>query len=197
MARYETDDQLRTSIADLTERLRQIRIENGLPPDAPKRERSVDIPLSLALVDRLHRFEVIAIKYTSLMAQGHAQRIDLSKLEEYAETAKLLGRSKGFFFTMIGLGVRGILDTMRHVNKTLEEGPDSLDINECMRRLHWAIELLRDRNEGTRHDTYEYRNEHGVPPKAEADRLLSDPAALQAEIHEALAHINKEGDDIE
>ncbi|MNV42229.1 hypothetical protein D3C71_1338980 [compost metagenome] len=196
MVHYETNDQLRTSLADLTERLRQIRIEKGLPPDAPKRERFVDIPLSLALVERLERFEVIAIKYTSLMAQGHAQKIDVSKLEEYAEAAKLLDRSKGFFFSIVGLGVRGVLDKMQHVNKSLEEDPDSLDTNDCMRRLHWAIELLRDRNDGTRQDTYDYRNEHGVNPKVEAERLLSDPAALRAEIEAALARINKEGDDV-
>jgi hypothetical protein len=189
-----TNDEIRIDIAALTERLRQIRIEQGRPADPPKRKKCVDIPLSLALVERLQPFRAIAVKYASILAAGQVMRIDTDKLAEYGEMARLLRHSVGFFCGLHALGADGVLAAMKRINALIDAGRiDEINTNKEMRGVHFCIELMT-KDEGLRHDAFDHRDKYDFDARKEAERLLSDPVALQAAIDKALKEI--EEDDI-
>lgn len=189
-----TNDEIRIDIAALTERLRQIRIEQGRPADPPERRKCVDIPLSLALVERLQPFRAIAVRYASILAAGQVTRIDTDKLAGYAEMARLLRHSVGFFCGLHALGASGVLAAMKRINALIDAGrTDEINTNEEMRGVHFCIEWMT-KDEGLRHDAYDHRDKYDGDARIEAERLLSDPAALQAAIDRALEQI--EEDDI-
>lgn len=138
-----TNAELRTDIARLDEKLRQIRIDNGRNPDPKPRPKIVDIPLSMALVDRLQPLKVIAVKYAALLAAGQITRIDVSKLAKYEEAAKVLRYSTGFWCGLHALGAGGFLQIIRRVNEAIDTGKtDELDINGLMRKVHFSIGLM-------------------------------------------------------
>lgn len=184
-----TNDEIRTDIAGLTERLRQIRIEQGLAPDPPEREDFVEIPLSLALIERLQPFRAIAIKYASILAAGQVMRIDTEKLSEYAEIARVLNRSVGFFSRLYARGADGVMAAMEHINTLIDAGRiEEINTSEKMRGVHFCIEWMT-KDEGLRHDAFDHRDKYKEDARIEAERLLSDPAALQSAIDEALEQI--------
>ncbi|WP_201782243.1 hypothetical protein [Paenibacillus xylanivorans] len=138
-----TNAELRTDNTRLAERLRQIRIEQGRKPEPEPRPKVVDIPLSVALVDRLQPLKVIAVKYAGVLAVGQITRIDISKLAKYEEAAKVLRYSKGFWCGLHGLGAGGFLQIIRRVNEAIDTGKtDELDINGLMRKVHFSIGLM-------------------------------------------------------
>jgi len=189
-----TNDEIRLDIAALTERLRQIHIEQGRPADPPKRKKCVDIPLSLALVERLQPFRAIAVKYASILAAGQVMRIDTDKLAEYGEMARLLRHSVGFFCGLHALGADGVLAAMQRINALIDAGRiDEINTNKEMRGVHFCIELMT-KDEGLRHDAFDHRDKYNFDVRKEAERLLSDPVALQAAIDKAFKEI--EEDDI-
>ncbi|WP_199925471.1 hypothetical protein [Paenibacillus bouchesdurhonensis] len=191
---HMTNDELRVDTAALTERLRQIRIEQGLSPDPPERKRCVEMPLSLALVERLQPFRAIAVKYASILAAGQVTRIDTDKLAEYAEIAGLLAHSVGFFSGIHALGASATLDMMNHINGMIDAGKsDEINISDEMRKLHIYIGWFT-KDDGLGHDIFNQHGKHDMTVRKEAERLLSDPAALQAAIDAANKII--EGDDI-
>lgn len=193
--RHMTNDEIRLDIAGLTERLRQIRIEKGLPPDPPEREDFVEIPLSLALVERLQPFRAIAVRYASILAAGHVARIDTDKLAEYAEMARLLDFSKGFWCRLHGSGANGVLSVMKRLNALIDAGrTEEIDTNGAMRGVHFCIELMT-KDEGLRHDLFDQYGKYDMDARKEAERLLSDPDALQAAVDEAKRKL--EEDDID
>lgn len=194
--KYETNDQIRSSIAELTERLRQIRIEQGLPPEAKPRPRVIDIPLSLALVERLQPFRAIAIKYASILAAGQVTRIDTDKLAEYEGLARLLRCSVGFWCGMHALGAGSALAIMKHLNTMIDEGKaGEINISDEMRKLHIFIGWMT-KDSGLNHDLFDEYGKYDTNARQEARRLLSDPAAMQAEIDAARAQIKPEEDEV-
>lgn len=184
-----TNEVLRTDIADLTERLREIRIEQGLSPEALPRQQIIGITLSLALVERLQPLKAIAIKYASILAQGEVPRIDTDRLKEYEDYAQLLHYSKGTFCAVHSLGARWAFQVIRSVNEAIDAGTtDMLDVNKAMRDMHFCIGFMT-KNDGLGFDEYESSKDIGISPREEAKRLLSDPVALQTAIDEALTLI--------
>lgn len=194
--KYDTNNQIRSSIAELTERLRQIRIEKGLPTEAKPRPKTVGIPLSLALVERLQPFRAIVIKYASILAAGQVTRIETEKLAEYEEMAKLLGHSVGSWCGIHALGARSSLAIMNYLNAMIDEGRASeINISDEMRKLYIAIGWMT-KDDGLNHDLFDEYGKYDMDARREAMRLLSDPSALKAEIDAARAQIKPEEDDV-
>ncbi|PAK55420.1 hypothetical protein [Paenibacillus sp. 7541] len=194
--KYDTNDQIRSSIADLTERLRQARVEQGLPPEAKPRPEVVEMPLSLALVERLQPFRAIAIKYAAILAAGQVTRIDTDKLAEYEEMVRLLRRSVGFWCGMHALGAGSVLATMKRLNTMIDEGKaGEINISDEMRKLHIFIGWMT-KDSGLDHDLFDQHGKYDMDARKEAKRLLSDPSALKAEIDAARAQIKPEEDDV-
>ncbi|MDR9748822.1 hypothetical protein [Paenibacillus taichungensis] len=138
-----TNAELRTDIAHLTEKLRQIRIEQGRNPDPVPRPKIVDIPLSMALVDRLQPLKVIAVKYAGVLAAGQITRIDVTKLAKYEKAANILRYSTGFWCGIHAFGARVFLQIINRVNEAIDNGKtDGLDINGLMRKVHFSIGLM-------------------------------------------------------
>ncbi|OMF73031.1 hypothetical protein [Paenibacillus glucanolyticus] len=129
--RYETNEEIRDSIAELTERLRQIRIERGVPEEAP--EDFVEETLSFALYNRLLPFKKIAVKYASIIAEGGAPTVDLAKLEEYRLIAALLSKSKVDTLSWFAAGLGEILTHMKRINDLVNsdeyDGPTRNDLS--------------------------------------------------------------------
>lgn len=192
----QTNDEIRVSTEELIERLREIRVEQGLPPDTLPRPEVVSIPLSLALIERMKPFETIVIKYAAILAEGRTVRIDTDKLAQYAEYQRLLSYSKGTWCGWYSVGACMALQMIDHVNRAIDSGEEArLDVSDAMRRVHWAIKFMK--RDTIRNDEYDYHDETGVYPKAEKERLLSDPDAFQAAIDEAIAQLHpKEEDDL-
>ncbi|NJJ38393.1 hypothetical protein [Paenibacillus apii] len=192
-----TNEELRVDIAELTERLRQIRIEKGLPADTLPRPKVVSIPLSLALIDRMEPFKAIVIKLASILAQGQTTRIDTGKLKSYAEYVRLLSYSRGFWCTIYATGAQGAFSIIEQMNSVIDSGQlDDFDVNDAMRHLHYAIGYMT-KDLALVNDEYRYFQETGVYPGVEKERLLSDPATLQTAIDEAMAQLpTKEEDDL-
>lgn len=194
--KYETNDQIRTSIDDLTERLRLARIEQGLPPEAKPRPETVEMPLSLALVERLQPFRAIAIKYAAILAAGQVTRINTDRLEEYEEIVRLLRCSVGFWCGLHALGAGSSLATMKRLNTMIDEGKaGEINISEEMRKLHIFIGWMT-KDSGLNHDLFDKHGKYDMDARKEAKRLLSDPTAFQTEIDAALALINMKEDDM-
>lgn len=194
MAWVSIDSQRTTE--ELLEHFRQMRIDEGLPPDPEPRPEVVSVPLSLALIERMKPFEAIVIKYTKVLAEGTAPRVDTDKLTQYEEWARLLSYSRGRWCSWYGSGAIGMLHQIERVNQAIEAEDESLDVVAEMRHAHFIIDCFLKRD-SIRDDEYDYSKETGVYPKAEKERLLSDPAALQAAIDEALAQLHpKEEDDL-
>lgn len=189
-----TNDEIRVDIVGLTERIRQIRIDQGLPLDPKPEPKVVSIPLSLAIIERSETFKAIAIKYAKVLAEGTAPRIATDKLAQYEEWGRLLSYSKGFWCGWYGTGVRGLIGVIKRVNQAIDDEDEILDVMATMRRVHFFISSCITR-ESTRIDAYDYHRETGVYPNAEKERLLSDPAAFQAAIDEALAQLHPKEED--
>lgn len=192
-----TNAQLQADIAQLTERVRAIRIEQGLPADPLPRPEVVDLPLSLALIDRLQPFRAIAVKLATILAQGQTARIDTGKLEKYAEYGRFLNYSRGFWCRIHSTGAHGALSVINRMNSAIDSGQVAdFDVNKAMRDMHFCIEWMT-KDSAMNHDVFDYYKESGVYPHEEKERLLSDPAALQAAIDEAITLIpTKEEDDL-
>lgn len=186
---YQTNEEIHTSIADLTERLRQIRVEQGLPAESRPRPKFVDIPLTMALIDRLEQFKAIVIRYANILAQGQFTRIDTGKLAKYRQYAELLSYSTGFFSGIYGTGARAALACMERINQAIEDGrTDMLSATEEARHLHYDIGFM-SKDDGLRSDAYDYRMETGESP----DDRYADDTAFQAALAEAIAQLpNKE-----
>ncbi|MNJ59858.1 hypothetical protein D3C77_555610 [compost metagenome] len=119
------------------------------------------------------------------MAAGQVTRIDTDKLAEYAEIARLLRHSVGFFSGIHALGARAALDMMNHINELIDAGKsDEINISDEMRKLHIYIGWLT-KDGGLGHDIYNRHGKHDMTARKEAERLLSDPAALQTAIDAA------------
>lgn len=184
-----TNEELRTDITQLAERLRQIRIEQGRNPDPEPRPKVVDIPLSRALVDRLQPFKVIAVKYAGVLSSGQVTRIDVSKLVKYEEAAKVLHYSKGFWCGIHALGAESFLQIINRVNEAIDNGnTDELDINGLMRKVHFSIGLMT-KDSAMSHEINDYEKEHG-----RGSAVMSEEAVDSA-FTEALAEINEYEED--
>lgn len=173
-----TNAELRTDIAHLAEKLRQARIEQGRNPDPEPRPKIVDIPLSMALVDRLQPLKVIAVKYAAVLAAGQITRIDVSKLAKYEEAAKVLHYSTSFWCGIHALGAEGFLQIMRRVNEAIDTGKtDELDINGLMRKVHFSIGLMK-KDYALSHDVKDYEKQHGrgaaVIAEEDVDTAIAD-----------------------
>lgn len=185
--------QTSVDIADLTERLRQIRVDKGLPPDTKPRPKIVDIALSHAIIDRMEPFKAIVIKYASLLAQGKFVPIDTDKLAKYREYADFLRYSTGLISGVYGMGASAALSCMDRINLAIADGTtDMLSATEQARHLHYDIGFM-SRDEGMRHEAYEYRQETGESPEGKYD----DEAAFQAALEAVRAQIpSKEEDNL-
>lgn len=191
----QTNDEIRHELEELAERIRQIRIDQGLPLDTKPEPKVVSIPLSLAIIERSEPFKAIAIQYAKILAEGTAPRIDTDKLAQYEEWGRLLSYSQGFWCGWYGTGVRGLIGVIKRVNQAIDAEDESLDVTATMRRVHFFISSCITR-ESIRNDAYDYQRESGVSADVEKERLLSDPEAFQAAIDEALAQLHKREDDI-
>lgn len=177
---YQTNEEISVDIADLTERLRQIRVDKGLPHDPKPRPKIVDIALSHAIIDRMGPLKAIVIKYASLLSQGQFTRIDTDKLAKYEDYSHLLGRSKGFFSAIYGWGAYSALEAIKRINEAIDSGnTDVLSATEKVRILHYCIGFM-SRDEGMRHEAYEYRQATGESPEGKYDDEAAFQAALEA-----------------
>lgn len=164
-----TNEELRTDNAQLAEKIRQIRIEQGKNPDPEPRPKVVDIPLSTALVDRLQPLKVIAVKYAGVLASGQVTRIDVSKLARYEEAVKILRYSKGFWCGIHAFGARVFLQIIKHINEAIDTGKtDELDINGLMRKVHFSIGLMT-KDCAMSHEINEYEKQYGSGSAAMAE----------------------------
>lgn len=134
-------------VARLTERIRKLRIDQGLDPDPKPVPRFVSTPLALAIIGRLKPFTAIVVKYARLLAESEVTRIDTDKLSRYVECANLLRYAEEKFYSVPGLGVRLSLGVINRVNNAIDEDKlDTLDINAQVRRLHIALKWLTSRD---------------------------------------------------
>lgn len=180
-------EKVRADIAELGESLRQIRVEQGLPPESP--EHFVPIPLSIVLVERVRPLIPIAAKYAALLADGTLYRIDTSKLDQYRKDAALLHMSTGIFCSIVGTGVGGLIRMMERVNEIIDAGEeDTAHIPDLLRHVHFALEWARY---DIKYDMWD--NHIDIPPREqehanrnEIERLKNDPAAFQAEYDAAM-----------
>lgn len=195
VSRFQTNDEIRLDIAGLTERIRQIRIDQGHPPDLIPSPEVVSIPLSLAIIERSEPFKAIAIKYAKVLAEGTAPRVDTDKLAQYEEWGRLLSYSKGFWCRWYGTGIRGLIGVIKRVNQAIDDEDESLDVMATMRRVHFFLSSCITRD-SIRNDAYDYHRETGVTADVEKERLLSDPAAFQDAIDEALAQLHSKEEDM-
>ena len=156
-------EELRSSLAELSEQVRAERLERGLPAEPPP--DFVGIPLSIALIRRLEPFQRIAVKYLAILAEGTIHRVDTNKLVQYREYAEVLSKSIGTFCGFIGGSTLALFTLMDEV--TEEE-----DIDRAVHRGGiFAGWTRRD----TESDIYEDQTD-----RAEIDRLCSDEEAFQA-----------------
>lgn len=192
MAR-QTNEEIRIDTAALAERLRQWRIEQGLPPEPKRVKPFVSIPLSLILLERLQPFVQIAVKYTALLAGGTVHRIDTAAFDKYREYAEILQGSCGTWCKWSSTGFLGMLKTMEKVNTTAE---DDFHLSDILRLAHFEIEMMRH---DTRGDMWEIIDDkvrnNSVTIGAEIERLKNDPAAFQAEYDAALEQLKQLGED--
>lgn len=134
-------------VARLTERLRQIRIDQGLDPDPKPVPKLVSTPLALAIIGRFKPLTAIMVKYARILAEGEVTRIDTDRLSQYVEYANLLRYAEEKFYSAPGLGVRLSLGVINRVNNAIDEDTlDTLDVNAQVRRLHIALNWLTRRD---------------------------------------------------
>ncbi len=198
--RHMTNDEIRLDIAGLTERLRQIRIEKGLPPDPLPLPQIVDLPLAGALIERLKSFKPIAVKYAAILAEERLTWVDVSKLEHYARYARILGYSKGLFGGFYASGVRMMFNLMEHVNRAIDEGKtEDFSTRTAVWRAHIALSLIKsDGLSSDMWDEYGSRLSEGHrAAEAEMKRLITDDDAFQAACDEAMTQLpTKEEEDL-
>lgn len=162
--RQQTNAELRVDIEELTERIRAIRIEQGLPPEPPKIKKFIGETLSFALVEEILPFRAIFVKYARLIAEGARPAIDTSKLARFDEIAHLLAASEVENVRDFARGVRSGLAAIERINR-------GEDISLSALNLH--VKFLN--YEGT----YDYRSEE--PAWARFERIKAEVAALKAD----------------
>ncbi|MGQ3479169.1 hypothetical protein [Paenibacillus sp. TY11] len=134
-------------VARLTERLRQIRIDQGLDPYPKPVPKFVSTPLALAIIGRLKPFTAIVVKYARILAEGEVSRIDTDRLSQYVEYARLLKHAEERLCGVPGLGVELSLGVINRVNNAIDEDKlDTLDVNAQVRSLHIALKWLTSRD---------------------------------------------------
>ncbi|MHA2853413.1 hypothetical protein ACXZ7E_05480 [Paenibacillus lautus] len=189
---YETNEELRDSIAELTERLRQARIERrierGVPEEAP--EDFVEETLSFALYNRLLPFKKIAVKYASIIAEGGAPTVDLSKLEEYRQIAALLCKSKIDEVRWFAVGLSEILMHMKRVNDAVSsreyDGPTMHDLSSISLAIRFA-DMGNVYHDYRSTETYLARKQRIA---AEIERMDFDKEYAEAMAHyESIKHL--------
>lgn len=168
----------------LSEQVRQWRIERGLSPEPKRIEPFVEVPLSMAIMDRMQPFVRIAIKYAALLADGVIHRIDTGKFAEYREYAELLNFSRGFWCRYAGaLGVYTMLNVMDAVNEASDE---DIHLPDVLQTAHFAIEMMRhDVRMDAWDDKYPLPNEKERAFIAEYNHLRFDNGAFTAALEEA------------
>ena len=178
--------QLSVEVGRLSEQIRQIRVEQGLPPEPNRIEPFVSIPLSMVLIDKLEPFLRIAVKYTSVLAAGTLHRIDTKAFAQYREYAEVLSCSEGLWCRWSASGYRWMLQLMDHINAASDE---ELLLTHLSRRALFCIEMMR-------HDTSSDCWENNITNE-DIDRLKNDPAAYEAEYTAALERYKTLGEDDE
>ncbi|URJ43970.1 hypothetical protein MF628_003634 [Paenibacillus polymyxa] len=134
-------------VARLTERIRKLRIDQGLGPYPKPIPKLVSTPLALDIIDRLKPFTAIVVKYARILASGEVTRIDTDRLSQYVEYAKLLKHAEGELYGVPGFGVKLSLGVINRVNNAIDEDKlDTLDINAQVRSLHIALKWLTSRD---------------------------------------------------
>ncbi|MFD2672800.1 hypothetical protein [Marinicrinis sediminis] len=184
----ESIEEIKRMVDELTEELRQYRIERGLPHEPP--EDFVDEALSIILVERLFPFYPIAVKYAKLVAGGTYHSIDMSIFEKYESLAKLLAQSKADGVRSYVTGVGIILNEMRSINKSIDTGRTD-DINLSSKLS--LIEVAMLGFQMGKHDLYsDYQSDNPVAHRErlrqEVEMLKADPERLQAAEEAAWTH---------
>ncbi|MBE0335583.1 hypothetical protein [Paenibacillus sp. 23TSA30-6] len=134
-------------VARLTERIRKLRIEQGLDQYPKLVPKFVSTPLAWSIIGRLKPFTAIVVKYARLLAEGEVTRIDTDRLSQYVEYAKLLKHAEEELYGVPGWGVRLSLGVINRVNNAVDEDKlDTLDINAQVRSLHIALKWLTSRD---------------------------------------------------
>ncbi|GAA4867656.1 hypothetical protein GCM10023310_54260 [Paenibacillus vulneris] len=138
-------EKIKADIADLTERIRQHRIERGLSPDPPKHKRKLSDELTLTLMDRLDSFVEVCLEIARLYRAGHFIVIDPKRLKQYRTCASLLGRSRGFDAWITGYKVGFIIALIKDINTQISEGSTVEELNQYRNvgRFYEAVMKLR------------------------------------------------------
>ncbi|WP_342437815.1 hypothetical protein NSS79_34080 [Paenibacillus sp. FSL L8-0436] len=191
-----TNAELQSDLDRLTETLRAVRIEQGLPADPLPRPIIVEPPLSAAIVHRLAPFKAIAVKLAAILAQGQLTRVDVNKLEQYRDYGRMLNYSYGIFAPLYSTGVHSIFCELERINEAIDEGRTvDFDVNSAMRRLHFDISALmseRSGNEWGMYDKYGGYSDERRAAEAERKRLIAGDEAFRAAYDEALTLIPTE-----
>lgn len=161
--RYETNEELRESIAELTERMRAERVERGLMPEPP--EPFIGETLSFALFEDMRSFRAIFAKYARLVTEGARPTIDLDKLAHYSEAARLANSSTDFHVKQFALGVKNGFSVMGRVNN----GEDV-----SMIALSLILQFMSLEN-----FYYDYQSSETYDGRR--DRIMAEVAALKAD----------------
>lgn len=191
-----TNAELQTDRDRLTETIRAIRVEQGLPADPLPRPIIVEPPLTAAIIHRLAPFRAIAVKLAAILAQGQLTRVDVSKLEQYREYGRMLNYSYGIFAPLYATGVHSVFCELERINEAIDGGLTAeFDVNSAMRRLHFEISTLmseRSGNEWGMYDKYGGYSDERRAAEAERKRLITDDEAFQAAYDAALTLIPTE-----
>jgi len=183
--------EFKQQVAELKERVRQSRIERGLPEERPA--RFVEPVFSFVLVERCKPvFEFVA-KYAKLCADANdILQVDTSKLDKYRESLELIAETKdtNAFIPMYGVAM---LSAIKYIRET-----DEHDIDEYLRRLYQYLMFAETaRKQPLNNAVYNYSLTSAEnydcykEARAEYERLLNDDAYFQAEFARYRAHYDK------
>lgn len=189
---YQTNAEIRSDIADLIARLREIRTEKGLPPEPLPRPELVEEPLAGALIKRLEPFRAIAVKYASLLADGRVAHVDVTKLERYRAYGRMLYYARGMWNSGYGSAVNSIFNQLDKINAAIKSGEaDEIDTNRMMRLFHMWLEtfMKADGNGWDMHEAYGPYTDERRAAEAELKRLIADDGAFQTAYAEVLAQL--------
>ena len=126
------------SLEELRERVRQSRIERGLPPESPP--QFLPVAHSLALINRCANVYKFLAKYAQLtLDAGQLVKIDVSPFDKYRDDLRLIGMSVDFYCALWGTVVHAALKVVDAVNEDkLEQSNPEL----VAKRLYQLLRLV-------------------------------------------------------
>jgi hypothetical protein len=171
------------------EKMRQERIENGLPPEPP--EPFLPVAHSVLLCERVAPVRAVIVKYAQLTYQTNKLiPFDVSKFDKYRKDLELLIVSQSLTCSMWGVFLLRSVKSIEAVNRVIEAGTTELSPVDVAKDLYLNLELLGLGPPGV-HSAFSFdgwneeRRQREEDTKREIERLMTDEAApLTVEVNE-------------